>query len=101
MLTPARPTIYSPMRHLASAVFLSRRGAGGHMALFHSYGDTSGTQSSRDGKTLVTVGVVATDKKWERFDKRWTLAMREFGVTELHMKDFAHSVGQYKNWKGD
>jgi hypothetical protein len=49
------------------------------MAVFHSYGDTSGTQSSRDGKRLVTVGVVATDKKWERFDRRWMAVMREFG----------------------
>ena len=69
--------------------------------MFHSYGDTSGTQSSPDGKTLVSVGVVATDTRWERFDGRWMAMMREFGVTELHMRDFAHSTGQYKLWKGD
>jgi hypothetical protein len=71
------------------------------MVMFHTYGDTSGSQSSHDARMIVCVAVVSTDRRWKRFDERWMSVMRESGVTELHMKDFAHSTGQYPSWKGD
>jgi hypothetical protein len=65
------------------------------------YYDTGGTQSAIDGTVLVTVGVVATSEKWARFDRRWLAALRDEGVRDCHMKEFAQSKGQYVNWAGD
>lgn len=71
------------------------------MALFHFYGDTSGAQSSRHGPFLVSVGAVATDVKWERFDRLWMATLAKFGISELHMKEFAQSRGEFAAWTGD
>lgn len=69
--------------------------------MFACYYDTAGTESSRDKRILVTTGVAATTEEWAAFDGRWMAALREFGVTELHMRHYAHSVGQFTPWKGD
>ena len=45
--------------------------------------------------------LVATPTQWIDFDNRWNDCLRSFGVTALHMKDFAHSVREFKDWKMD
>lgn len=71
------------------------------MARYYAYFDTAGTQSALDETTLVTVGVVATESRWDRFDRRWLTRLRRDGLSDLHMNEFAHSTGQFKRWKGD
>ena len=65
------------------------------------YFDTAGSESAANGTMLVTVGVVAERSKWTRFDRRWLRVLDAEGVRGLHMREFAHSTGQYKEWKGD
>jgi len=46
-------------------------------------------------------GFVAPLGNWEVFEERWNSALKNAGLTEpFHMKEFAHSVGQFESWKG-
>lgn len=68
------------------------------MPVFSAYFDSSGTE--RDEKVVTTVGVVSTVEKWARFDSRWSAALAEYGVSQLHMKDFAHFKKEFASWRG-
>ena len=35
------------------------------------------------------------------FEKEWKKVLADFGVSSLHMKNFAHSTGEFHSWKGD
>ena len=63
------------------------------------YFDTAGSQL--DDGILVTVGVVASRKKWDRFDKRWLAILGEFNVQRFHMHDVAHWKGDLESWGHD
>lgn len=71
------------------------------MGLLNSWYDTAGAETDKKRDMLVTAGIIATSEKWAKFDHAWMAAMAEFGVTELHMKEFAHSTGQYQHFKGN
>src|ERR1700752_3467846 len=64
-----------------------------------AYFDASGKQ---EGYHFVTIsGAASPIKKWIRFEKQWTQALKKEGVSEFHATDFAASQGEYKDWKGD
>jgi hypothetical protein len=47
-------------------------------------------------------GFVAPVGVWEVFQERWIDLLEKAGLHEpFHMRDFAHSEGQFKAWKGD
>ncbi len=70
------------------------------MVLWSCYHDTSGDEN--DKNVLVTAGVVANAKKWARFERSWGIVLKVFGVTQFHMKDFAHFKHDYATgWEGD
>lgn len=46
-------------------------------------------------------GYLATDEQWEGFETDWQMVLNAFSVKALHMKEFAHSRGEFKSWKGD
>lgn len=47
-------------------------------------------------------GFVGPEKLWTALAEYWQSAMAYFKLTEpFHMKDFAHSQGQFTGWKGD
>jgi hypothetical protein len=52
------------------------------------------------GNVLCVAGFVSTDNEWSKFNRRWREYLRKYHVTEFHMKDFAHSVGQFAEWRG-
>src|ERR1035437_152881 len=69
------------------------------MANFTVIFDGSG---SPDGTvTLVVAGFVGKSEQWLELEKDWKCCLDDFGVSALHMKDFAHSQGDFKTWKGD
>jgi hypothetical protein len=64
-----------------------------------AYFDASGKQ---EGHPFLTVaGAASPIKKWNRFEKQWSLLLKAEGVSEFHATDFAASKGEYKDWKGD
>jgi hypothetical protein len=69
------------------------------MGNFTIYFDASGSPDST--KVLSMAGFIAPVGQWAVFERDWKNALDQFGVTRLHMREFAHSVGQYAGWKGD
>lgn len=69
------------------------------MALITAYFDASGTPKDTD--VVSVAGLVSTPAKWLAFSKKWQECLDAFGVPALHMKDFAHSTGEFSSWKHD
>jgi hypothetical protein len=67
--------------------------------MFTVYFDESG--SPDDTAALVVAGFVAQSEQWIEFERNWSTVLSVFGVSSIHMKDFAHSVREYSSWKGD
>jgi hypothetical protein len=62
-----------------------------------AYLDESGHSSDTDFFSIG--GIVATSEKWEVFQQKWEAALLEDGIDRFHMREFAHSVGNYKKWE--
>ncbi len=72
------------------------------MSMLAAYYDESGTP---DLHAVVVSGFVSTVEKWVRFERDWKRVHADFGLPDphvhpFHMKDFAHSNGVFKEWKG-
>ena len=66
-----------------------------------SYMDETGHPDDPNLEYVGMAGFVAPFGAWEVFESAWEDLMRNAGLSEpFHMKDFAHSVGQFKPWKG-
>jgi len=64
-----------------------------------AYFDASG---SPDDSTAVSVGgLLSTPEKWLSFTKEWEGCLEAFGVSSLHMSQYAHSTGEFAAWKND
>lgn len=66
--------------------------------MFTAYFDDSGSPDS--GICLGVAGFVATPEKWVEFEKAWHSVLTSYGIGYFHMREYAHSVGQFKEWKG-
>jgi hypothetical protein len=88
---------YSFIRHIAKAVMFYQWKTS-PIAMFSSYLDASGNQKM---SVLTVSGFVARVSKWERFERKWAGILDRYGVSLLHMTDFASSKGQFASWKGD
>ena len=69
-----------------------------HLSAFTIYCDASGSANT---DVLTMAGFVATAEQWIRLEKRWGEILKRYGVSSLHMKEFAHSTGEFSSWKGD
>jgi hypothetical protein len=67
--------------------------------MYTAYFDESGTHDSSEA--LVVSGCIASDQQWQEFDREWKEALADAGVKHLHMRDFAPSLREFKDWKGD
>src|SRR6266446_791739 len=66
-------------------------------AQFTAYYDDSGTAG--DTLAVVVAGFVATDKQWTEFDRNWNDSLKQFGISHFHMREFAHSVGEFSKFR--
>jgi hypothetical protein len=64
-----------------------------------AYFDESGTKA--DTVAVVVAGFIAPAEQWIAFEHDWKRILSMFNVNSLHMRDFAHSKGEYMTWKGD
>ncbi len=89
---------YSPIQHLALAVFLNHDPARTYMAMFTAYFDASGhPDATGEAHSLFVSGFVASVEKWLRFETEWKALLNRFGITSpFHMTDFEARQGQYK-----
>lgn len=60
--------------------------------------DASG---SEDTAIFVVAGFVAPESAWESFGRQWQDRLNLENLPYFHMREFAHSVGPWKSWKGD
>ena len=63
-----------------------------------AYFDASGKKES---PVLAVAGFFAPINEWIRFEIEWKRCLAIYGTASLHMKDYAHSTGEYRSWKGD
>jgi hypothetical protein len=68
---------------------------------FLTYLDTSGSGLDPLIKALSVGGFVGDEAAWAEFEPQWEAILTRFGVSELHMRDYAHSVGEFESWKGN
>lgn len=66
--------------------------------MLKGYFDDSGKWLDPAETVVVVAGAIADLDQWEIFDQKWKLVLKEFQVSELHMKNFAHFRGEYKGW---
>jgi hypothetical protein len=66
---------------------------------FIAYFDVSGHPDNTE--VLSVAGYLAHKDQWGLFEKRWQKVLKKFGVPSLHMKHFAHSIGEFESWKND
>jgi hypothetical protein len=59
---------------------------------FDESGHSSGTEF------FALAAFVASDADWAQFDKRWQDALRRHDAPYLHMREFAHWRGAFKDW---
>jgi hypothetical protein len=68
------------------------------MAMFTAYFDASGAPDDPNVKSLTVAGFLASADQWIIFDRRWRKVLKKYGVTALHMREFAHSKGEFEGW---
>jgi hypothetical protein len=69
------------------------------LVMFTTYFDASG--SPDQGAALSVAGFIAKAEQWVEFETNWKAALDAYGVSELHMKDFAPGAGEFAAWKDD
>lgn len=88
---------YSPIRHLAHALFLNHDPNEALMFMPIAYFDASA--SHQDPKVMTLAGFVSTEEKWVKFERSWNAVLAQYNVPYLHMKEYAHSTGAFQGWK--
>jgi hypothetical protein len=64
-----------------------------------AYMDEAGHSEDPTLHFVGMAGFVAPRKNWQSFEEKWQPTLDEYGLEEpFHMKDFAHSVKQFKGW---
>lgn len=66
--------------------------------MLRAYLDESGHSADPNITNVSVCGVVASHEQWAQFEPKWEAVLQSFGVAQLHMRDFAHSQGEYREW---
>ncbi len=62
--------------------------------------DASGDEASQ--LIMVVAGFISSAGDWADFSKLWVERLQRDGLSYMHMKEYAHSTGQFAHgWKGD
>jgi hypothetical protein len=68
---------------------------------FLAYIDASGSGLDPNIRAISVGGFVAHEDVWAEFERRWRDVLQRFAITALHMKDYAHSKGEFAGWRDD
>jgi hypothetical protein len=87
---------YSIVKHIARGVlFQGYRPA--LMVMLSAYLDTSGNKRSQ---VMTMAAMLSSVGMWDNFKEEWPIFLKHYGVSNLHMTDFASSKREFKNWAG-
>jgi hypothetical protein len=89
---------YSPIQHLAHALFLNYDPNRALMVMLNAYFDASASQQGT--RVMTMAGFVSTEKKWVKFETEWNGILQHYEIPYFHMKDFTGSTGAFKTWEG-
>jgi hypothetical protein len=67
--------------------------------MFTAYFDASGHPA--DSTVVSVAGFVAEEAQWIHFEQNWQQTLDDFGAKALHMRNFAHSRGEFCRWRND
>jgi hypothetical protein len=87
----------SRLQQLAMSLHLARW-EDSYLMIGTAYLDASG---GKESPALVVAGFLSPTVHWLRFERDWKYCLAWYGVSALHMKHYAHSVGDFSSWKGD
>ncbi len=71
------------------------------MTVFQAFFDAAGDPDDPNVHVFGLAGWIAPEARWRRLERAWKKVCDREGVTGLHMRDFAHSIGEYAGWKDD
>ncbi len=74
---------------------------GTRVLALYSYFDESGHSKDPRVSVLAVGGCVSSVAGWKRLVPDWIDTLSAFSVSALHMKDFAHSKGEFAGWNED
>ncbi|MFZ0888690.1 MAG: DUF3800 domain-containing protein [Candidatus Binataceae bacterium] len=90
------------MEALALSVNLRETCLSPVVAVIIAFLDDSGSHDERGlepgSRVVATAGFVMLGERRPAFERDWSTILREFGVHEFHMKDFAHGHGEFQGW---
>lgn len=87
---------YSPFNHLLYSI--NARRPDKLFGMFTCYFDESG---GSDHGFIAVCGFIASVERWQAFEVAWREMLVKYDLPYLHMKEFAHSNGPYREWKGN
>ena len=71
------------------------------MLTLQAYFDETGHGEDANTHFLGVAGCVMADPIWRRVEDRWAAALASEGLNYFHMREYAFSAGQFKEWRGD
>lgn len=63
--------------------------------MLYAYFDESGTHAAR---TITLGGFMGPEKRWRRFERKWSAELESERITACHMTDLESLYGEFKGW---
>src|SRR6266566_4118790 len=87
-------TAYSPIRHLAWALWLNHNPARCYLTVATTFAGFFDASGKPQDPVLYVSGFLSTEKKWLRFEKEWRALLNHFEIKGLfHTADYVRGVG--------
>lgn len=64
-----------------------------------AYFDDSGKFDDPIETVTCVGGCIASKQAWDLFKIEWAQVVKRFGISHLHMRTFAHSIGEFTGWE--
>ena len=90
---------YSPIQHLAYALFLNHNPHERFFVMLNSYTAYFDASGTKQAKLIVVAGYIASVHDWLIFEKEWKMVLEKVGVPHFHMKKFTACRKPFDNKK--
>ena len=71
------------------------------MFKLEAYFDETGHGADANTKIIGMAGCLTAAELWRMIEKQWKAALQSENLPYFHMREYAHSQGIFKTWKGD
>lgn len=71
------------------------------MFKLEAYFDETGHGADANTKILGIAGCLTATELWIKVEKQWKNALQSENLPYFHMREYAHSQGVFRDWKGD